>query len=107
MVKKRKFVGVCEIKDRDLYEGQYPTYLITADKITNGVKLASLLVVPFYIFACLNIDDIIIGFRVWDKEYLFPYEVKRTETQETINGGTAIRDNAYIPFKYGRRVNET
>jgi hypothetical protein len=100
--------GLAEIKTRYKagdkiltvdYLKSSPGYLVTLDKITSGVALASQLNVPFYLIVML-IGDMakILVWKIWDKDYLFEFESKRSSTRKTVNGGIANRLNAYLPI---------
>ena len=39
-----------------------------------------------------------------DGEFLFNFDIKRTKTQKTINGGEIVRSNAYLPFEKGSEL---
>ena len=39
-----------------------------------------------------------------DGEFLFNFDIKRTKTQKTINGGKIFRSNAYLPFEEGNEL---
>tara|TARA_R100000781_G_scaffold2704_3_gene4255 strand:+ start:2818 stop:3300 length:483 start_codon:yes stop_codon:yes gene_type:complete len=109
IVKDNVLSGIFESKCRnmglmDLME--YGSWLITMDKIMDGKKLSEMLCVPFIGFLYLIKDDIIMYWKITDNngEFLFDFDIKKTKTQRTINGGTAIRTNAYLPFKKGTEL---
>jgi len=85
---------------------EYGSWLITMDKIMDGKKLSEMLCVPFVGFLYLIKDDIIMYWKITNSkgEFLFNFDIKRTKTQKTINGGEIIRTNAYLPFKDGNEL---
>jgi len=85
---------------------EYGSWLITMDKIMDGKKLSEMLCVPFVGFLYLIKDDIIMYWKITNSkgEFLFNFDIKKTKTQKTINGGEAIRTNAYLPFKDGNEL---
>lgn len=102
LVKDESVLGVCETKCRQLYESElydFGTWLITNKKIEDGKVVANKLSVPFYGILYLIPHDYVFVWEIADKngESNFNYEVKRTKTQKTINGGTVKRRNAFLP----------
>lgn len=82
------------------------TWLITNEKITSCVDVASKLRVPFIGLLYIVPSNIVFQFHISNAmgNYMFPFDVKNTRTQKTTNGGQIMRDNAYLPFKYARIV---
>ena len=37
-------------------------------------------------------------------DFNFEYEVRKTETQKTVDGGKIIRGNAFLPYKYAYEI---
>jgi len=106
IVKNNILSGVFESKCRDmsLMELQdYGSWLITFDKVMDGRQLSEMLRVPFLGFLYLLKDKIVMYWNITDKhgEFLFDFEVRKTTTQKTINGGIAYRANAYLPLEKG------
>ena len=109
IVKDNQLSGVFESKCRDLSLMQlqkFGSWLITHDKLMEGKKISTLLRVPFIGFLYLIKDDIIMYWKITDKygDFLFDYDIKETRTQKTINGGSVIRKNAFLPVKYGNEL---
>jgi hypothetical protein len=71
------------------------TYLITAQKLTDGLAVSRLLSVPFYIAALLLPDDMC---YVWHITEDGSWEQRKTATQNTCEGGVAMRENAFLDF---------
>ena len=67
-------------------------WLITAEKVESGVKLASGFCVPLYGFLFLVDADVLLV------QNLSAAKMRKevTETQRTINGGTAMRENYFV-----------
>ena len=77
---------------------RFGTYLISNDKIMNGMEMARMMCVPFILIVCLIKDDTIIAVEIGDQYGIndVGIEVKATETQKSIEGGKATRNNAFI-----------
>jgi hypothetical protein len=106
IVKNNQVSGIFESKCRDMSLmklREFGSWLITFDKILDGRKLSQLLRVPFIGFLYLIPDEIIMYWKITDKygNFLFDFDVKNTKTQKTINGGSIVRTNAYLPVKRG------
>ena len=96
-----KVVAVAEIKgrNRSIEElEKWGTYMITEDKLTNGQQLSSLLHVPFYILAYLKESKKIAMLPITDARghFVCQYDTKRIPTKANCDGGTAVRENAFI-----------
>ena len=109
IVKNNQVSGIFESKCRDLSLMQltdFGSWLVTLDKIMDGKQLSEMLRVPYIGFLYLIKDKIIMYWKITDKygDFTFDFEVKKTKTQKTINGGTACRVNAYLPFKKGNEL---
>lgn len=107
----RSIQAVAECKARSQSRAFFDTvstypghYVITEDKITHGRAASVALGVPFLLLAYLVPDMAAYVFPIsnHDGELLVEYERARTPTKATVNGGKALRDNAYIPFEYAR-----
>jgi len=95
--------GVFESKCRNmtlrtLREDFGNEWLVTHDKLLGAAQAARLLGVPLFGFVYLVPDDVGLAIRLANAEgFLIPrIRVITTETQATINGGTARRRNAYV-----------
>ena len=109
IVKNNRVSGIFESKCRNLSLMQlvdFGSWLITLDKIMDGKQLSEMLRVPYIGFLYLIKDKIIMYWKITDKygDFSFDFEVKKTRTQKTINGGTVYRANAYLPFKKGNEL---
>lgn len=104
-----QLTGIFESKCRDMSLmklREFGSWLITFDKILDGRKLSQLLRVPFIGFLYLIPDEIIMYWKITDKygNFLFDFDVKNTKTQKTINGGSVVRTNAYLPVNRGAEL---
>jgi len=109
IVKNDTLAGVFESKCRDLSLMElrkYGSWLITFDKILDGKRLSEMLCVPFMGFLYLIKDEIILYWNITNEhgDFLFDFEVRKTKTQKTINGGIAHRANAYLPIEKGMEL---
>jgi hypothetical protein len=109
-VRENILMAISEIKCRQLTRKQLEHYgntcLITHQKIKDGAMLSKHLRVPFIGVLYLVPDDIILYWKITDKDgnYLFDFEVRNTETQKTVNGGLIVRENAYLHTKYSKQL---
>tara|TARA_R100000963_G_C4638997_1_gene102744 strand:+ start:1032 stop:1514 length:483 start_codon:yes stop_codon:yes gene_type:complete len=109
LIKDNQLSAIFESKCRNLSMmdlENYGSWLITLDKIMDGKKLSEMLCVPFIGFLYLIKDDIVMYWKITDKngDFLFNFDVKQTKTQKTINGGEIVRSNAFLPFKKGNEL---
>jgi hypothetical protein len=76
------------------------TYLITEQKLVDGMRVGSLLGVPFYVVALLLPDGLAYAWKMMthEGEPLVTWQSAETVTQATCEGGKATRVNAYLPF---------
>lgn len=109
-VRKEEVIGLFESKCRNITLDQlkrYGTALITYRKIEDCQRLSKALCVPFYIFLYTSDKEILI-WKVTDEtgKRLFSFDVQKTRTQKTINGGVAYRSNAFLPISEAVLLNE-
>ena len=73
-------------------------WLVTADKLDRGVNICRGLCIPFKGFLYLVPDNMLIIKTIWTPKdgYDTGIDYMQSETQATVNGGTAFRINAYI-----------
>lgn len=113
-----KMVGICEIKTRLMagdtkltvrYLKENGGYLLTYDKISKGVDASSMLSVPFFLIVRLVHENIILIWKVSDEQGVFEFDFEKrvTKTQDTCNGGTAKRLNAYLPIEKATSIRVT
>jgi len=98
--------GIFESKCRDLSLDElesHGSWLITNEKIEKCAQLSKLLNTPFIGFLYLLKDNIIMYWHITDEfgKYKFDFQVVETETRKTVNGGSVVRKNAYLPFENG------
>ena len=73
-------------------------WLVTADKLERGANICRGLCIPFKGFLYLVPDNMLIIKTIWTPKdgYDTGIDYMQSETQATVNGGTALRINAYI-----------
>jgi hypothetical protein len=102
--------GVAEIKSRMTAGNKILTldylkenggYLITAEKLKYGAQMSVMLMAPFFVIVSLMEDDKILIWKITDEkgEYLEKIEIRQKKTKETVNGGVAYRNNAFLPIE--------
>ena len=107
LVKNNTIRGVVETKcryDCDLHKftTQYhSSWLVTFEKLEKGRNLARQLQVPFIGFLYLVPSQALLYAVLANSEgeYVRDMEKARTSTRACVNGGTAMRMNAYIDMK--------
>lgn len=103
-------IFVYEVKCRNTTVGQlyrWGTYLISHSKIVAGMKASELFNVPFVILVHTTKDGGLVSIRVTNEygEAIAPMDVKETDTQATVNGGSARRKNAYVCMSAAKIIN--
>lgn len=79
---------------------RFGTYLISMDKIENGLTMARLMRIPFVLIVYLIGDGVVMGVEIGDEFGVsVEMEIKETLTQKTSNGGHAVRRNAFIDLE--------
>ena len=102
LAKNNVLCGVVETKCRDMTIEQFDKFnlewLVTMQKIIDCVKIAESLHVHLFGFLYLIPSKMLLIKKIWDNKegFVVDFNVIKSETQATINGGTAIRSNAYI-----------
>jgi hypothetical protein len=108
IIKSSGLTGVVETKCRyDVTLAQFverysEEWLVTFDKIIKGMKIAEALRVPFYGFLYIVQSKALLTKRLWTPDGGLDFTrmiVRKTKTQATVNGGTALRDNAFIDMR--------
>lgn len=99
-------VAAVECKCRQMtyeqFTGRFESkWLITADKIEYGAMVAKELCIPLVGFLYLVPSNILLTRKLYDsKTHCYaPMEVRETQTQATVNGGLAVRRNAYVDMR--------
>lgn len=103
LVKDAEIVAVVETKCRqmslnDLMHKFDGDWLITWDKVVGGRDVALDLQAPFIGLLYLVPDDLLLLQKITEAngEWAVDMRIKETTTQRTVNGGSAVRYNAYI-----------
>jgi hypothetical protein len=102
--------GIYESKCRNLTRAQLRGYddqwILTAAKFLKCIERAREIFVPFYAFVYLVPDRTVLVLQITDEHgnILPEYTIEKTETQATCNGGTALRDNAYIDVSTAHEI---
>lgn len=85
----------------------YGTYLISWDKIQNGMQIAKMMRVPFILIVYLVQSDMVLGVELATEDgtlAIDDIDVKETRTQRSIEGGSVMRKNAYIDLIHFYRL---
>lgn len=103
-IKSRKTAGDKEFNLE--YLKKAGTYLITHEKLLHGQSLSRLHKVPFCVIVDLMLDSWILSWKVTDRfgEFRFDFDAKETKTQDTCNGGVAMRENAFLPLNFAKKI---
>lgn len=101
--KNGEVTHIVEFKSRnESFESmeRFQTYLISYDKVLKGIEISRMMCVPFILIVYLIRDGIIIGVELGDEYGVgVPMEIQETRTQRSIDGGEAIRRNAFIDIE--------
>lgn len=71
-------------------------WLLTYEKVALGSTVANVLKVPYLGFLYLVPDRTLLVKTIWHNGETAEMRIEETRTQATVNGGTALRKNAYI-----------
>lgn len=110
IIREKELLAIAEVKCRNMTLKQMSdwgdSWLVTNQKLIDGSKVSELLAVPFLGFLYLVPEDIILYWKITDDtgKYLFDFDVKNSQTQTTCNGGQIIRENAYLPRKFAKKI---
>jgi hypothetical protein len=104
-IKSGVISAVYESKCRTKWE-DYDSLLITADKIDKGAIISSIISVPFLVLLHIVPEGRIYYWKVTDSHggIIIPIERKTTKTQATINGGSAVRENAFLSLMQAKQM---
>ena len=83
-------------------------WLVTADKIDRCVNVCKALGIDFRGFLYLVPDNMLLIVPIWSYENGYTCKIDRevTETQRTVNGGIAMRENAYIHLENVKAIRQ-
>lgn len=109
IAKDGTLVAIAEVKCRNMTFKQMEdwgnTWLVTTQKLEDGLKASEIFSVPFLGFLYLIPEDVLLYWKISDRgKYCFDFETKETVTQRTCNGGTASRINSYLPVSKSKRI---
>jgi hypothetical protein len=105
-----KPVLLVEVKSRRdfneeyFWTGHHGEWLITNRKILHAAQIAKDLNVPFAGALHIIQSKVVLLKVIANNGKIIPYRVLRTQTQETINGGRIVRENAFIPMDGAKRL---
>lgn len=113
IAKENTIISGVEVKCRimsvsDLKHRYNSRWLITHDKIERGIRVCRSLGVDFRGFLYLVPEKMLFIVPIWSvgKGMVTDMEIQHSETQETVNGGTIIRLNAYIDVSGAKVIAE-
>lgn len=107
---EKQKLGLIEVKSRhDFTEKEFfarwGTWLVTNKKIVENIRLARKHRIPFIGAMHIVQSRVVLVKTIFENGQTCPgVEVRLTSTQATINGGTALRDNAFIPMHDALRL---
>lgn len=111
LIKDLELKAVAETKCRQMTLGTFvrtfnSEWLVTWHKLQGASHIAGLLCVPLYGFLYLVPSRTLLIRRLWDHVtgWAVPMRVEDTVTQATVNGGTALRTNAFIDMSDAKQV---
>ncbi len=94
-----------EVKTRNMTSEQLVCdygneWLVSYDKILKGQKVSELICCPFVGMLYLIPDKTILTVRLTDNrgKFLIDFDVRKTKTSASINGGEVVKENAFIPM---------
>lgn len=101
------FTAIVETKCRydltlDAFQKKFNSeWLVTFNKIEGGRRIADALIIPFWGFMYLVDDKLLLAKELYNPNtgWQATFRVVKTPTRATCNGGTAMRDNAYIDMR--------
>jgi hypothetical protein len=110
ILKDNTIKAITEFKCRNMTMQQMrdwgDSWLVTNQKIKDCTTVSGLMRVPFIGILYLVPEDLILYWKITNKygKYLFPFEIKETKTQYSVNGGETVRENAYLSTKFSKRL---
>lgn len=80
---------------------RYDDYLITAQKLDQGIDMAKQMRTDFLLYVYFVLSGHVLCFKIWDDRSCeaIGFRRQKTVTQAGVNGGQALRENAYIPLR--------
>ena len=93
-----------DFDERTFWERHRGTWLISNHKLRDNIPIARAMRIPFYGAMHIVQSRTVLFKKIWGDGVTCAHEVRRCSTQATINGGTKIRDNAFIPMDDALRI---
>jgi hypothetical protein len=85
---------------------KYGSLIITNDKLEVCRKISKVFMVDLYVFCYCLKDKKVVAWKVaTDGTYNYDICVKSTQTQKSINGGSAVRKNSFLPWSEAKVLN--
>lgn len=86
---------------------KYSTYMISKKKLDKCVEYSKYLNLPFALCVYFELNDSFLLYRIIDKRgnFLIDFNIEKTKSQYSVNGGVAYRDNAFISVSLGKIIN--
>lgn len=84
------------------YNGRlYDDYLITAQKLDQGIEMAKQMRTDFLLYVLLSHTAHILCFTIYkaSTNQALPFKRRTTKTQAGVNGGEAVRENAFLEIR--------
>lgn len=99
--------AVYECKCRNMSRKQlkdFGSWLVTAQKIKDGIEVSKALCIPFLGFLYLIPDHIVLFWKITNSkgDLMFNIKQEMTMTQACVNGGQAKRMNAFLPYEHSK-----
>lgn len=99
----------CRTCDSSTFKNQFHNeWLITYQKVEDAKRCAALLHVPLYGFLYLTPSKTLLMEKITDSDgqFVCQFRVEQTTTQRTVNGGSAVRSNAFISMKNAKEFTD-
>lgn len=103
----------CKIRDMAYDNGcltfqdkSYDLLILSESKILNGTEMARQMQVDFFLIAYLSNSDHYLIYKLYDnrRNKVIDYEKKDTYTRANINGGEALRSNAFLKVRLAKVI---
>lgn len=80
-------------------------WLVTLDKVLKASQISASLSVPLYGFLYIVSEGVLLTRRLTDSsgQFCVPFRADNTITQRSVNGGSAMRSNAFIDMREAKQ----